>query len=372
MMTMRSLAAALLGLAIAAAAADPVHASCESKYRILKENTACLTGWWKHKTHFGKYTKGGVKNECEMGTMKVKIDISGGADHTIYEAVDDNQTRYGWKWGQTDSQNCCHDYGPCWENELGSVEDSIHWRIPGTGPDQTPDSGRYYGTEIAKGGCVEADKFCDKDKMDKTWFCRKSFVEARKLWGECGPYDCGDRYCGWGDCKYQWGQSVANDTCDLRAGGEFKWKAKCKLKVRCIKGVDDNGDLAYRDSTWEDSMWKADDLVNCAGKPKHEDKPCDNLGTDTLIGNNCADETEICTVDHCNDEFDESDAEDSCIVTSMSLDLSDWSNPKCSVEATCVDGSTNTASSLDDVPMTEMADLKDCDGTLTNGDCDDG
>ena len=32
---------------------------------------------------------------------------------------------------------------------------------------------------------------------------------------------------------------------------------------------------------------------------------------------------------------------------------------------------TTTTSSLDDVPMTEMADLQDCDGTLTNGDCED-
>ena len=177
-MTMRTLAAALLGLAIVSLAPAPANASCGLRDRIVKDSTECLTGWWEDRTWPWPGTKGGVTNECDnIGTMKVKINVGGGVDKTIYERPGGGQTRYDWRDGYTHSQSCCHDWGPCHATEVGSVTDLINWIIPG-------DISRY--GQVRLDGCHSADKFCKKTDMDKVWFCRKSFKAAKRSDGECG------------------------------------------------------------------------------------------------------------------------------------------------------------------------------------------
>ena len=259
-MKIGSLVAAVLAFVIAAIAADPVHASCESRYRVNKDRTSCLSGSAKG-VEWNAKTQGSVTTSCAetpyMPKMKVKVDIRGAADWT--RTITGNITQGYKEWGSTRSQNCCHDYGPCWKNEVKGPE--ITWRIIGDSSES--------GTATLN-TCRGADEFCADDKMEeKTWYCKKSFYEEH-----CGSRHCGWRYCDTGDCRWHWDQSDASDTCTRLYSSWSHESKRCIFNARCIKGEDPTN--TKFNETYVVKVSDADDLVNCNGTLQDEDAECDN------------------------------------------------------------------------------------------------
>lgn len=347
-MNIHILGAAVLAIAVAATAADPVHASCESKYRVHEDDTPCFEGEWDN-TEWNTKTQGAVHNLCAgryIPKMKVKIDLRNRSDINIYLTQDKWAKGYGKMSGYTRGQYCCHDYGPCWKNEVKGPD--ITWRVIG----DRSDTG-----EVRIDTCREADEFCEDDKMNtKTWFCKK-----KSLYEEyCGVRNCGDRYCDVGDCKWAFSQSQAAEHCRLGLAWWKNGEKHCKFHAFCLPA----NLMGERHGVYHKKPWDINDLVNCDGRLQDEDEECDQLVT-----HNCDDH--FCTVDDCNEKFLESDAATTCTVANMTYNGDQLSYPKCSFDATCTSSElvgstvnfTFTTTSLTDVNMESMEDVSNCNGT---------
>ena len=87
----------------------------------------------------------------------------------------------------------------------------------------------------------------------------------------------------------------------------------------------------------------------------------------SICAYNCKDH--YCTVGDCNWHWERSDADDSCIVDTMTYDGTNLSKPECTVTAVCLNDNQETATVSITARMHYMDDLEYCNGQLQTTSC---
>ncbi len=273
-MKTNSFVTAVLAFAAVALVTDAVQASCESKRRVSHTGLDCMHAWWDNSPGWmAAGYSAGSESFCNpyIKNMKAKVDVRNLADRNFY-MTGNQKVRGSSDTGKVRKISCCHDYGPCWKDEVSwNSQGEIHWRKSNTST--MTDGWAKVNT------CGSADKFCKSGNNNtETWYCKNKWPDQKAR--DCSTYNCGgDHYCDVDDCTSKWDDSEASETCsrpNTITHDGTRWPSNCTVQGTICEGSDPTipGVGTNLQQGLTIAVYRVDNLVNCAGRLKDEDD-CD-------------------------------------------------------------------------------------------------